>query len=144
MTPYKKAKQLLEAIVKAYEDHGSLETLPERRYAATSEPVVDCASVIVSLTSMTAAEGYEAPCNVPVLGTFSIVVARECANTSNAKGMTNVEQTELVAKIQSDDAEALSSFARNLPTYISKSWNIVMVITGGLAITSLILTVGID
>lgn len=144
MTPYDKANQLLEMIVDHMTEYAAGTSVPTRRYVATSEPVVDCESIIVALTAVTQAEGYEAPCNVPTVGTYSIVVARECSNTSNAKGMTNVDETQRVAKIQSDDVETLVAFVNSLPTYVSKSWNIALVITGGLAITSLILTTGID
>lgn len=143
MNPYTKAEQLM-SLLKSEIAACNENLLPSRCFVTSSEPVVDDECLIVSFTSMAPSEGYEASCNVPTTVTYSIVLARQCANISDASGMTIEDEAERVARSQSLDMEILSSFANSLPVYVSKTWNIALVITGGLAITSLILTTGID
>lgn len=142
MTPYEKAEQILDQLVTAAAAAGVV--LPERRYALVAEPVVDCESVIIALTGVTQPELFDPSCGVPQLGTFSVIIARDCAGTANQDGTTNIERATVASAAQAIDGDLLWSFANGYQEFVSKTWNIGYVVTGDLAITSMLFTTGID
>lgn len=142
MTPLAKAKALL-TLVESAADTAEVE-LPSQRYAVLGEPVVDCESVIIALTGVGQPDEFNVHCGVPQLGTFSIIVARGCATMYDQEGKTIPSKADAVADAQSTDSEFLWSFANGYQEYLSKTWSLGYAITGGIAITSLLLTTGID
>jgi len=146
VTPFEKCKALqaeLESLAAGYEEAGY--TLPARRYAVLGEPVIDCESVIIALTGMVVPEGYDINCGPPQLGTFSVVIARDCATPFDEEGVTIPAEAEALAVDQGVDGDMLWLFANRHQPYAAKlPWTIGFVVTGGLAVTSLQLTTGID
>lgn len=144
MTPFEKCKALqaeFEALAAGYADY----VLPERRYAVLGEPVVDCESVIIALTGMVVPEGFDTTCGPPQMGTFSVVIARDCATPFDEEGVTIPTEAEALGVDQGVDGQMLWLFAsRHQPFAVKPPWTIGFVITGGLMVTSLQLSTGID
>ena len=118
--------------------------LPGERYATLGNVVVSCESLIVSSTGVDGQQLSDVPqCDVVQIGGYVISLARECSNVANDDGTTNVAVAETVSVKMDKDAETLWNWAQGLEVYITKDYSVAWVITGGLAITTLSLTVGI-
>lgn len=144
MTPFGKATQLLGQIVAAAAAEDPVLVLPERRYSLVAEPVVDCESVIIALTGINQPEEFDANCGIPQIGSFAIIIARDCAGVADQNGVTIIERAEEVATQQARDGDFLWSFANSYREFVSKSWSVGFSITGDLSITTMLLTTGID
>lgn len=143
MTPYEKADKILESLICLAGDSGV--EMPSVRYAVLGEPVVSCASVIVTLTSINTPPEVPA-CNAPQVGTFSVIISRDCANISAPNGDTIPEEAVKVADTQSTDGQLLWDLVVDMhgAMYPPSAWSIGFVVTGGLAITSMMMTANID
>lgn len=143
-TPYDRAKSLLDdfiafATVRQY-------SLPTRRYAQIGDVVRDCASVIVSATSLYPGPLYDpVTCVSPRTSTFLIDIIRDCAVVYSDDGITNVEALEEVSAQGSADAQLLYEFAESVDGWTSKEpWTVVWSISeGGTQVASLQITIGV-
>ena len=143
MTPFDKAKQLLERV----EESGRVlcVDLPSNRYAQVGQPVVACSLVTVACTSIDIdqATGPE-KCNASQLATFAIIIARDCSWTSEQDGTDDVAKVDVVSAEIASDADVLWHMANNYSAFLSKRWSVAWTIEGGLGVTTLTLTTGID
>lgn len=144
MNPLEKCKALqaeLETLAGGYEGY----VLPARRYCVLAEPVIECEGVVIALTGVAVPEGFDTTCGPPQLGTFNITIARDCAMPFDNDGITIPEQAEAISLEQAVDGDMLWLFASRHQPFVSKPpWTIGYVVSGGLMITSLLLSTGID
>lgn len=142
MSPLEKAKLILLDVVGQAASAGI--SLPERQYAVLGNPVIDCAGVIVALTALVAPEDFDPHCGVPQLGSFTVIISRDCAAMYDEHGNTNMAKADDVSTDLSEDAQFLWDYANGYNEFVSKTWNVGFNISGGLATSSLLLTTGID
>lgn len=143
MSPLEKAQQILDQLVDKAADESF--TLPTQQYPQTGDPVIACALFTVAVSSVLVAEAYGPnACNASQLGTFSIVIARDCGNTSRQDGSDDPAAVAAVSQTLSADGEFLWSWINNYIAYLSKEWSVSYVIQGGLSMATMQLTTGID
>jgi hypothetical protein len=143
-TPYDRAKALLDDFIAFATSHDY--PLPTRRYAQVGEVVRDCASVIVSVNSITPDPGYDpVTCVFPRASTFLVDVIRDCAVVYNDDGITNVPVLEEVSEIAAADGQLLYDFGASIDGWTSKAaWSVVWAISeGGQQVASLQITIGV-
>jgi hypothetical protein len=140
MTPYEKAQDLLKSLEVACPN------LPTLAYAQIGGQVVSCESLIIAATG---ADGQpQDPLNLKCafnqIGTFVITVARDCAFEATEDGVDDPVEVARVSAQMDQDGDCLWGWAQNLDPYISKDFSLGFTLQGGLAITSMQLTLGID
>ena len=137
-TPWQYGKVLLESL------EGWVVPLPDERFAQVGGQVVSCESLIVATTGANSQEMLGAPqCDVIQVATYEVTVARECSDMSNNDGTNDQPAIAAVSAQMDQDGDALWRWAQQLEFYWVKSFDLGWVITGGLGITSLSLTVGV-
>ena len=137
-TPWQYGQELLDQLEQI------VVPLPDERYAQLGGQVIACESLIVASTGIQAQEVLDTPrCDVVQVATYDITLARECANVSNDDGTNNPEAIVDVSAQIDQDADALWRWAQGLEYFWTKTFDVSWVITGGLAITTLTLTVGV-
>lgn len=121
-------------------------TLPTVQYVVTGEPVVDCPSVIVALTGINIPEGFTNAihCAPPQLGSFDVIIARDCGTQFTPDGSTIPSAADTIAAAAAADGDFLWGWASRYAEVVDKTWELGFVTTGGLAITSLLLTTGVQ
>lgn len=151
MTPYEKAQQILDSVIAAGEDQIGLGTwpgwgLPTVRYAQmNAAPVISCEVLTVSVMDVAPHTAYgPVECNASQLSTFSIILARNCMNTSDDDGVDVPEAVESASVVADQDAQLLWGWADSYSAFLSKDWSISWTLNGGIGITTLTLTTGID
>lgn len=150
MTPFEKAQQLLQSLV----DYGDAKvssgdwpgySLPTIQYAQMGEPVVACELVTVAGSTVVPHAAYgPVDCNASQLGTFFVIIARDCANISDNDGITIPEVAEEVSALIDRDGQLLWDWAANLDDYLSKEWSVAWALVGATGVTTLQLVTGID
>ena len=144
-TPIGKARELLAQIETAAV--AARITLPKTRYAQLGEPVVTCAALIVTLARLDPAGpeyNVQSGCLTSQIGTFTLTIARDCAVTYDEEGIDDPALVDEVSQIMSDDGDFLWNFAAGLSLYLQKDWAMSWSLPGGLAISTLSLTAGVD
>lgn len=144
MTPWGKADALLKDLVAAA---GIAHLpLPERQYAQLGEPVVACAAVQVALTGLEQAGPEYQPqaCDTSQVGTFVVIIARDCAVVFNDDGTDDPKLVVDASQDMSEDGDFLWVWAESVPTFITKTLSLGWILEGGLSITSVSMTLGID
>lgn len=145
MTPWGKADSLLKDLISAAGvAHLSL---PERRYAQLGEPVVACAAVQVALTGLEQAGPEYQPqagCVTAQVGTFVVIIARDCAVVFNDDGTDDPKLVVDVSQDMSEDGDFLWNWANEVETFITKTMSLSWILEGGLSITSVSMTLGVD
>lgn len=143
MTPYTKARSLLDDIVEQADT--SHVTLPETRYAQVGTPVVAAPEVTVACPSIDqATEASQTRCAVPQLGTFQLIIARGCPDIANNDGTNDPEAVAKASEMIGQDVDILWAVCNAYEAYVSKRWSASWQITGNLAITTVTLVTGID
>lgn len=146
MTPLEKAKDILKQI-NARADESGLR-LPSMQLAKLSPtpPVIACEELLVAITAITLPdETFEPDCNPARLATFVIILARACAQEADPQ--TGVDIPENVRTIHAGldrDSDFLWDWAAEYDYYLSKTWDMAWGLEGGLAVSTLTLTTGID
>lgn len=149
MNAYTKAQQLLALIVAEALPKEPDYSLPTNQYARVGTAVVSCASVQVAALDMQtegAALGVlTVDCNDAIqLSSFACIISRDCGWEANEDGSDNLEAVAAVSAMGAEDADFLWTWANNYDEYISKAFSVGWSITGGILITTLTLTTGID
>jgi hypothetical protein len=146
VTPLEKAKELLAGIVTASRASGVSVQVPNNRYAQMGGQVVDCESLIVAVANVRATEGFQLMpgCNVPQTADFIVTLARDCAVTFDDSGATNVSELERVSLVSDQDGQFLWDFATEYDAFATKSYSLSYINLGGLSVTTLSLTIGVD
>lgn len=143
-TPIGKARELL-SLLETAAGAASL-SLPETRYAQLGEVVVTCAAVIVTLQNLDpAGPEYGSPgCVTSQIGTFSLIIARDCGVVYDDDGVDIPALVEDASEDMSEDGDFLWEFAAGLDMYLQKNWAVTWSLPGGLLISTLSLTLGVD
>lgn len=145
MTPYEYA----EALRKEFEDFAHncqpAVTIPEMSYSKLGEQVIACESLIFAVTDISAQPLFEngMVCGFIQVGTIVVTLARECSYEMRDDGSEDVDQVTAIAVQLDRDSDCLWDWAQRVEPFIVKDFSIGFVNTGGLAITSLTLTVGV-
>lgn len=153
MTPLDKAREFLAMLEDQAPTHGVV--LPDPRYAQLGTPVIGCAATVVGVAgtnphpeyggaSAVAMGIFGFECNASQQASFVFSIARECSWTSDETGLDIPEAVVKVSETMQADHDLLWYFAANLEPYLSKSWSLAMTLMGGLAITTMTLTTGVD
>lgn len=147
MTPLAKAQEILDLISDAALTATPVLVLPTVKYPQVGIPTIDCESVIVGVTNIVPHPNYEpALCNASRLGTFTVYIIRDCSwVANNDDGTTDVTAMATVSDKQDADGVLLWDWAQTYDDFLSKEWSVQYNLTdGGLAVTSLQITTGID
>lgn len=148
MTPYAKAQAILAELVEAALPLEPDFVLPTLRYAQIGAPVVACESLIVAVAGMTADNGLEVEdltfCDSSQIGTFTIVHAIDCAWVANEDGTDDPARVAEASARMDANGTFLWNYANELVPFVSKQWTIGWAFMGGLGLTTLTLTTGID
>ena len=136
-TPLSYARILLDDL------SNSIVPLPDERYAQLGGQVVVCESLIIGTTGITSQEMLGPQCDVVQVASYDITLARDCANVSNDDGSNNGPAIVAVSDQIDADADALWRWAQGLEYYVTKTFDITWVITGGIAITTMTISLGI-
>ncbi len=149
MNAYTKAGQLLELIEAAALPLEPEYTLPSQRYARVGTAVVSCACVQVAALDMNIDGANSGITNVICddaiqVSTFACIIARDCAFVSNEDGSDDPARVGEASAIAAQDSEFLWNWAQTYDEYLSKTFNVGWLFTGGILITTLSLTTGID
>ncbi len=144
MTPLAYANELL----KSFEDFAANNCdkpldLPEMRYAQVGAQVVGCESLIVASTGADAREMGGLECDFLQVGTFVVTLAHECAIEFTDDGFDDPVEVARVSEQMDRDGECLWEWALSVESFMEKDFSLGFDITGGLAITSLQLTLGV-
>lgn len=142
VTPLEKAKQIL-ADINTFASASSVD-LPGHQYAQTGTPVIACAGLIVAVTNVSIAAGYDPTCGAAQSGTFVVTLTRDCGVEFNEDGSDNVDAITAVSAEADADAQMLWDYANQLEIYLTRTWSVSWALIGGLGITTLSLTIGID
>jgi hypothetical protein len=143
VTPLEKAAEILQGIELQAATNGV--TLPTLRYTQMAQPVIACAGVIVAVTATDPHPLYgPVECNASQQVTFAVSIARDCSHVANDDGTDDIVKLGQVSMTMQGDHDVLWDFAACFEEYLSKQWSVRMVITGGVAITSMTLTTGVD
>lgn len=143
-TALEKANELLASLQAfAIADNSPL---PTPAYAQLGEAVVTCASTIVTLTSIdpVGAE-YQPDCTPGQIGNFAITIARDCGVVYDET--SGVDDPDLVVAASEDmdaDGDLLWRWAATLDLFYVKTWTVSFSLPGGLLISAMALTLGID
>lgn len=144
MTPYGKAKALLTELKTFAAARDTPVKLPSEAYAQMGGQVVACEGLIVALARVSPAEGIDPTCGAIQLGDFIISLARSCSVVFDDTGADDVDEVKRVSEETDIDLELLWDFADSLSVWGSKTWSVTNTLLGGLSITTLSLTAGID
>jgi hypothetical protein len=120
--------------------------IPEMSYSKMGEPVIACGSLIVATTDLAAQPLFDnigGVCGYIQVGTFLVALSRDCAYEMNDDGTDNVEEVVEISKQTDHDGDCLWSWALSIDPYMTKDFSLGFAITGGLAISSLQLTLGV-
>jgi len=128
MTPFQLANSILETVVCA------LDNPPATAFAQVGTQVVDCESLIVAVTSLDKSALPNCDCGRV---TVIVTLARDCANESNPDGTNNLEVISSVSEQIDEDGASLRAVGQE---YVESEWSVGWTIEGGIAITSLQLT----
>ena len=138
MTPLEYGQELLDDL------KARVLSAPANSYAQLGPPIIDCESIIVAATGADGQPLSGVPnCDIAQIGTYSVSIARDCSDVANEDGTTDVTALNKVSEQQDTDAKSLWEWAEGLDFFITKSFSVGWVITGGLAITTLTLTIGV-
>lgn len=141
MTPLEYAEELRKLAADELVVAGA--TVPSRTWSQLGDIVLECEALVSSVTNMIALELGGPPCDYGQVGIITISIGRECANVSNDDGTTNVEAALAVAAQQDRDGEALWNVGEAVEAFLQKDFAMAWAILGGIAITTLTLTIGI-
>ena len=138
MTPLAYANKLLDDLKAAC-------SAPEMAYAQVGQQVIGCESLIIAVTGTDAREMQTGGlnCDYSQIATFVVTLARECAIEFNDEGFDDPDEVKRVSEQMDQDGECLWKWALSIDPYLEKDFNIGFQIMGGLAITSLQLTLGV-
>lgn len=147
MTPYQKAQQILADLEARAADIGL--DLPTLRYAQIGTPVVSCASLIVAVTNLAPEAGGAGVedivvCDAAQMGTFTILFSHDCSWVANDDGSDDPARVVEASAHMDASGSFLWDYANEYVPYISKTWSLSWSLVGGLGISTLTLTVGID
>lgn len=142
MTPYEKAKQILTQL-EAAAASATLK-LPDQRFAQLGGQVVACEGLIVALAQMNPADGFDSTCGPIQAGDFIVTLARSCAVTYDDGGVDDPDEVARVSAEADADVSFLWDFAREYPYFALRTFSVSSTLLGGLMITTLALSVGID
>lgn len=139
MTPLEYAEKLLGDLKAA------CPSSPDMAYAQVGTQVVGCESLIVAVTGTDARELQEGGlrCGYLQIATYVVTLARECAVEFSDDGFDDPVEIKRVSEQMDADGECLWEFASSIDPYITKDFSVGYTITGGLAITSLQITLGV-
>jgi hypothetical protein len=142
---YEKAQEILDALVAFAAAQVPEHELPALQYAQVGGPAhVVCAVVTVAALSMSIAPGTPADCNAVQLAPFDVVIGRECAWEAEEDGRDIPAQVTDVSALIAADGELLWAFAGEYDPYLSKEWQVIWVKEGGIAVSVLKMTTGIN
>lgn len=145
MTPFEYA----DSLRKDFEDFSATcsppVTIPAMSYTKLGEQVIACESLIFAVTDISAQPLFEngMVCGFLQVGTIIATLARDCAYEMEEDGTENVEQVAAIAADLDRDSDCLWGWALTVDPYMVKDFGIGFTIIGGLAITSLSLTLGV-
>lgn len=141
MTPYAKAKQLIDDVVEFSEID-----LPKLKYAQVGAPHVIAHEVFTVAVSGVDPHGQYGPfeCNASQLSTFLVIIAWNCSWTSETDGSDDPRKIKSVSEKLDATGQMLWDFASRYQAYLSKEWSITFALTGGIGITTLSFTIGVD
>ena len=146
MTPLEYAEHLR----KEFEDFAlgcdPVVKLPELSYSKMGDPVIACEALIFASTNVDATPLFDevgAKCGVIQVGTFIAALARDCAYEMNEDGSDNVVEVKRISEQIDHDGDCLWDWALTVDGYMVKDFSLGFAITGGLAITSLQMTIGV-
>lgn len=128
MTPFQFANSILDTVICVLDDP------PPTAFAQVGTQVVDCESIIVAVTSLDKSAMSGCDCGRV---TVVVTVARDCANESNPDGTNNLEVINHVSQQIDNDGIALRQVGFE---YVESEWTVGWSIEGGIAISSLQLT----
>ncbi len=128
MTPFELAESVLESVLDELND------APATAFARVGTAVIDCESVIVAVTSVDKSPLPNCDCG---RATIFATVARDCANEAYPDGTNNLEVINEVSALIDADGLSLRSVGQ---AYVEADWAVNWTIEGGIAITSLQLT----
>lgn len=149
MNSYEKAQQLLELIVSEALPMEPGFSLPTLQYARVGTAVVSCGCVQVAALDM-ATDGAAlgqliVRCDDAIqMSNFACIIARDCSWTANDDGSDDPAEVAAMSVKAAADADFLWSWAQHYNEFYSKAFSVGWLITGGLLITTLTLTTGID
>lgn len=150
MTPYEKAQELLDAISDIGDARVASEdwegyTFPALRYAQLGESTITCEGVNVSATNVVPHAAYgPVDCNASQLGTFTIIIARDCAVIHDRYGIDDPVAFAAVSRVADWDGQLLWDWANEMTAYLSKEWSVAWAIVGNIGVTTMQLTIGVD
>jgi hypothetical protein len=130
MTPYELAQEVLATV-----ETELGEATPAVKFAKLGAQVVDCESLIVAATGLEPSALPNCECGS---ATIVVTLARDCANEANQDGSNNPEAISSISSEISGDGTALTAVAK---LWLQAQWSIGWSIQGGIAITSLQLTI---
>ena len=121
------------------------QSFPSLAYTQVGSQVVGCESLIVAVTGVDgqALGPQNLKCDFAQIGTFVITVARDCAIEFDDEGFDDPVEISRISQQIDADGDCLWAWAQNLDPYLQKDFSIAFDLTGGIAITSLQLTIGI-
>jgi len=141
VTPYEKAQQLVDDIVEFSEMK-----LPKLRYAQVGAPNVIADEVFTVAVNAVDPHDQYGPfeCNPSQLSTFLVIIAWECSWTGENDGRDDPRKVKTVSQKLDDTGTMLWSFASQYRAYLSKEWSITYALTGGVGITTMSFSIGVD
>lgn len=142
MTPFDKAKQLLQLIV----DEAAIQevSIPDLRYAQLGDTHIVCEVVTVAVGPLSVNTSVPSDCGAVQQATFKCAIARECQWPADANGADDPAAVQEVSELITKDADVLWEMANKYHPFISKSFTVSFQIDGGMGITILDLTTAID
>jgi len=120
--------------------------IPKVSYSKTGDMVISCESLIAAASSVDATPLFDeqgGKCGYIQVGTFIIALSRDCAYEMEDDGTENVEEVKRISAQTDKDADCLWSWVLSIDPYWAKDFSIGFANTGGLAISSLQLTIGV-
>ena len=121
-------------------------TIPKSSYSKMGEAVIANEALVVAATGADATPLFDEQggrCGYIQVGTYIMALSRDCAYEMNDDGSDNVAEVQRISKQIDRDGDALWDWALTLDAYMTKDFSLGFALTGGLAITSLQLTVGV-
>lgn len=148
MNAYEKAQQLLQLIETEALPFEPEYTLPSQRYARVGTGVISCASVQVAALDMSP-DGLDngqvtVHCDAIQLSNFACIISRDCSFVANEDGSDDPKRVGEASALGAKDAQFLWNWAQHYDAYFSKQFSVGWIFTGGILITTLSLTTGVD
>lgn len=121
MTPLEKARALLDEFVEFADDANvELPSLRQAQYASNDGMVVACASVNMGVGPIAQPpDAYDPTCNPGQVGTFTLILARDCGWESEEDGTDNPDAVTAVAEMMDIDSVLLWDFYVSLLNTVS-------------------------